>query len=43
MINVSASQFHVYLLWGQQFCLAKCFNSVLNEKTLVGAFNQEKD
>ena len=37
MIIVSASQFHVYLLWSQ--CL---FISVLNVKALVGAFNQEK-
>ena len=35
MTFVSASQFHVYLLWCQ-FFLAWCLNSVL------GAFNQEK-
>ena len=37
MIIASATQFHVYLQWGQ------CpFSSVLNVKALVGAFNQEK-
>ena len=33
----STSQFHFYLPWGQ-----RRFNSVLNVKALVGAFNQEK-
>ena len=36
MIIALASQFHVYLPWGQL-----CLNSVLNVKALVGAFNQE--
>ena len=36
---VSASQFHVYLLWVNT-CLAWHLNSVLNVKALVGAFNQ---
>ena len=36
MTFVSASQFHVYLLWGH------CLNSVLNMKAVVAAFNQEK-
>ena len=27
---------------GVNACLAKCLNSVLNVKALVGAFNQEK-
>ena len=38
MTFVSASQFHVYLPWGQHPCL----NSVLNVKALVVAYNQEK-
>ena len=33
---MSASQFHVYLLWGQRPF------SVLNVKGVVAAFNQEK-
>ena len=37
MTFASGTQFHVYLPWGH-----KCFNSVLNVKALVGAFNQEK-
>ena len=41
MIFVSGTQFHIYLpCLGAR--LAKCFNSVLNVKALVGAFNQEK-
>ena len=40
-VIASASQFHIYLPWGQP-CLAYCLNSVLNGKALVGAFNQEK-
>ena len=41
MIIVSASQFHVYLPWGQ--CLFSIVsNSVLNVKAVVAAFNQEK-
>ena len=37
MIIVLASQFHIYLPWGQRLCL----NTVLIVKALVGAFNQE--
>ena len=37
----SVSQFHVYLQF-LDTCLAKCLNSVLNVKAVVGAFNQEK-
>ena len=37
MTFATASQFHVYLPWGQRL-----FNSVLNVKALVGAFNQKK-
>ena len=44
MTFASASQFHIYLLWGQQHhpLSIVSFNSVLNVKALVGAFNQEK-
>ena len=35
------TQFHIYLM-GVNARLAKCLNSVLNVKALVGAFNQEK-
>ena len=35
------TQLHVYLPWVNA-CLAKCLNSVLNVKVLVGTFNQEK-
>ena len=41
MIIASASQFHVYLP-RLDACLAQRLNSVLNVKTPVGAFNQEK-
>ena len=37
MIIVSASQFHIYLPWGQRL-----FNSVVNVKAVVAAFNHEK-
>ena len=39
MIIALASQFHVFLPWGQ--CLFS-LNSVLNVKALVGAFNKER-
>ena len=41
MIFASTSNFHIYLLWDNSH-LAKCLNSVLNVKALVGVFNQEK-
>ena len=41
MTLVLASQFQIYLLWDNA-PLAKCLNSILNVKALVGAFNQEK-
>ena len=37
MTFASATQFHVYLLWGQH-----PFSSVLNVKAVVAAFNLEK-
>ena len=37
-----ASQFNIYLPKVNAH-LAKCLNTVLNVKTLVGAFNQKKD
>ena len=41
MIFALASRFHVYLpCLGT--CLAKCLNSVLNVKAVVGTFNLEK-
>ena len=40
MTFASASQFHVYLSWGQR--LFNGLNGVLNVEVLVGAFNQEK-
>ena len=43
MIIASASQFHVYLQWGQRpFSIVSCLNSVLDVKAVVAAFNQEK-
>ena len=41
MIFTAETLFHVYLPWVDT-SLVKCPNSVLNLKTLVGAFNQEK-
>ena len=41
MTFVSATQFHIYLPWGNA-CLAQCLNSVLNVKAVVAGFNQEK-
>ena len=41
MIFALASQYHVYLLWVTAH-VAKCFNSVINVKALLGAFNHEK-
>ena len=41
MIFLSVSQTPVYLQWVNTH-LAQCLNSVLNMKSLVGAFNQEK-
>ena len=35
-----ATQFHVYLLWGQH--LFSIVSTVLNVKAVVAAFNQEK-
>ena len=37
----SASQFHVYLPWGQQLIsyMSYCLNSVLNVRALGGAFS----
>ena len=40
MTFASGTQFHVYR--GVNTRLAKCLNSVLNVKAVVGAFNQEK-
>ena len=42
MTFASGSQFHVYLPWGQCPFGIVSFNSVLNVKALVEAFNQEK-
>ena len=42
MIFALASQFNIYLPKVNAH-LAKCLNTVLNVKTLVCAFNQEKD
>ena len=42
MTFASASQFHVYLPWGQYPFSIVSYNSVLNVKALVGTFNQEK-
>ena len=40
MIIVLASQFHVYLLWGQRVLNVKALEGVFNhEKALVGAFS----
>ena len=41
MTFASATQFHVYLTWGQ--CLFSIgLNCVFNVKALVGTFNKEK-
>ena len=40
MTFAPATQFHVYLPWGQ--CLFSIVDSVLNVKALVGTLNQEK-
>ena len=42
MIIASASQFHVYLQWGQRLFSKVSFNSVLNGKAVAVTFNQEK-
>ena len=42
MTFVSRTQFHVERPWGQRPFSIVSFNSVLNVKALVGAFNQEK-
>ena len=42
MIITSASQFHVYLQWGQRLFSIVSFNSVLNVEAVLAAFNQEK-
>ena len=42
MIIASGTQFLVYLSWGQRPFSIVSYNSVLNVKALVGAFNQEK-
>ena len=42
MTFVSVTQFYIYTYRGVNACLAKCLNSVLNVKAVVGAFNQEK-
>ena len=41
MIIASGTQFHFYLPWGQSPFSIVFYNSVLNVKALVGAFNQE--
>ena len=43
MLNrpLNKSQFHVFLPWVDAR-LAFCLNSVLNEKAMVGPFNQER-
>ena len=40
MIIALVTECHIYLLWDQH--LFKCYNSVLNVKAVVAAFNQEK-
>ena len=42
MTFVSRTQFHVEVLWGQCPFSIVSFNSVLNVKAVVAAFNQEK-
>ena len=42
MIVASRTQFHVERPWGQRLFSIVSYNSVLNVKAVVGAFNQEK-
>ena len=43
MIIASASQFHVYLPWGQRLLsLCSVLIVIFNVKAVVAAFNQEK-